>query len=108
MPRLISFMCYLSFGDNPDSNHYAAPIPIIPSVFADSFKLYGIEYCPIFGEGDRTILDLDSPFPWQHYVPNEYDQKVREGKGGEYRRDIKPYRVSQPEGASVGLCRKVR
>jgi hypothetical protein len=34
-------------------------------------------------------------------VQNEYAQSVREKAGEVYRRDIKPYHVTQPEGASV-------
>lgn len=102
-PRYISFMVYLSFSDNPDTCHYAAPLPIVPTVFADSLKLAKLEYTPIYGTGDKTILDLEGRFPWEAYTPNEYDAEIRATAGLKARVDVKPYRVLQPEGASVSL-----
>ncbi|WWC62350.1 uncharacterized protein I303_104946 [Kwoniella dejecticola CBS 10117] len=102
-PRFIPFMVYLSFSDNPDTCHYAAPLPIVPVVRADTFKLERLDYTPIFGTGDKTLLDLEGPFPWEAYVPNEYDATIRADAGLKARDDIKPYRVLQPEGASFTL-----
>ncbi|KAK4687181.1 primary-amine oxidase, partial [Tremellales sp. Uapishka_1] len=104
MPRLINFMCYLSFSDSADTNFYAAPLPIMPVVSADTFELVRIDYCPIFGEGERTLQDLDGPFPWEAYASNEYDAAIRKVQDGDYhRKDLKPYRVIQPEGASFSI-----
>ncbi|KAK6911066.1 hypothetical protein L486_05318 [Kwoniella mangroviensis CBS 10435] len=102
-PRSIPFMVYLSFSDNPDTCHYAAPLPIVPVISADTFELQRLDYCPIYGKGDKTLLDLDGRFPWEAYVPNEYDQNIRATAGLSSREDIKPYRVLQPEGASFTL-----
>lgn len=102
-PRFISFMVYMRFIDDADSCHYSAPLPIVPTVLADSLVLHEIAFTPIFGgESIKTVKDLDGPFPWEQYVQNEYAQSVREKAGEVYRRDIKPYHVTQPEGASVG------
>ncbi|WWC88939.1 uncharacterized protein L201_003854 [Kwoniella dendrophila CBS 6074] len=102
-PRCIPFMVYLSFSDNPDTCHYAAPLPIVPVVYADTFELARLDYTPIFGTGDKTLLDYEGRFPWEAYVPNEYDAEIRAAAGLSSRDDIKPYRVVQPEGASFTL-----
>ena len=101
-PRFISFMVYMRFIDDIDSCHYSAPLPLIPTMLAESLVLHEIAFTPIFG-GDslKTVKDLSGPFPWEQYIQNEYSQSIREGSGEIYRQDIKPYHVSQPEGASV-------
>jgi len=101
-PRFISFMVYMRFIDDIDSCHYSSPLPLIPTMLAESLVLHEIAFTPIFG-GDslKTVKDLTGPFPWEHYVQNEYSQSIREKSGEAYRKDIKPYHVSQPEGASV-------
>jgi primary-amine oxidase len=95
-------MVYMRMIDDADSCHYSYPLPLIPVVLADSFILHEIAFTPIMG-GDsiKTVQDLDQPFPWEHYMPSEYSQKLREDAGENYRQDLKPYHVSQPEGASV-------
>lgn len=103
VPRYITFMVYLAFGDNPDTNHYASPVPIIPTISADDLSLVDIEYGPIFGTGNKTLLDLDEPFPWEAFTRNEYDADLRKGQGIADRDDIQPYRVNQPTGVSVSL-----
>lgn len=98
-------MVYLSFSDNPDTCHYAAPLPIVPTLRADTFKLEKIDYTPIFGTGEKTLLDYGGRFPWEAYVPDEYEASIREAAGLKQRTDVKPYRVLQPEGASVSVCK---
>lgn len=99
--RLIPFMVYLSFSDDPDTCHYAAPLPIVPSMSAEDFSLVSMDYCPIDGTGDKTLLDFEGRFPWEAYVPNEYEPGILKAAGKPFRQDLKPYRVIQPEGASV-------
>ncbi|RSH94905.1 hypothetical protein EHS25_004711 [Saitozyma podzolica] len=101
--RYISFMVYLSFSDDPDTCHYAAPLPLVPVIDAEDFTLVEIEYTPILGSGDKTLLDLGERFPWEKYTPNEYDAGIRQAAGLSTRGDLKPYRVVQPEGASFQL-----
>jgi primary-amine oxidase len=105
--RMMPFMVYLSFNDNPDTCHYAAPLPIIPVMNADDFTLIRLDYCPIYGTGDKTLLDYEGRFPWEAYAANEYDAGIRTAAGLSYRQDMKPYRVVQPEGASVSCWRCV-
>lgn len=99
--RKIPFMCYLSFSDNPDTCHYAAPLPIVPVVSAEDYTLLSLDYCPIYGTGEKTLLDYEGRFPWEAYMPNEYDASIRAAAGQATRSDLKPYRVIQPEGTSV-------
>jgi Cu2+-containing amine oxidase len=61
--RYISFMVYLSFSDDPDTCHYAAPLPLVPVIDAEDFTLVEIEYTPILGTGDKTLLDLGEVHP---------------------------------------------
>jgi hypothetical protein len=92
----------MRFVDDADSCHYSAPLPIIPVMLADTLVLHEIAFTPIFGgESTKTVQDLDGPFPWEHFVQNEYSQRMREAAGAVYRQDIKPYHVTQPQGASV-------
>ncbi|WVQ80952.1 hypothetical protein IAT38_003059 [Cryptococcus sp. DSM 104549] len=105
--RYIPFMVYLSFSDDPDSCHYAAPLPIVPAIHADDFTLAKIEYCPIFGEGEKTLLDFEGRFPWEVYAPNEYVPELLAAQGTKMREDVKPYRVTQPEGTSFKLNGRV-
>jgi primary-amine oxidase len=100
-PRYITFMVYLSFDSNPDTCHYAAPLPITPTILADTLEMVRIDYTPIFGKGDKTILDLEGRFPWEAYKSNEYDQALLESRGEKMRANLKPLRVVQPEGTSV-------
>jgi primary-amine oxidase len=99
--RCTPFMVYLNLTDNPDSCHYSAPLPLVPVMDSEDFSLIRIDYTPIFGTGDKTVLDLDEPFPWHMYISNEYDQDLLRAQGTKIRDDVKPYRVIQPEGASV-------
>lgn len=102
--RHTPFMVYLNLNpENEDSNHYSSPLPIVPVMNSDDFSLVRIDYCPIFGTGEKTILDLDGPFPWHLYVTNEYNAELVQQSGTKLRDDVKPYRVTQPEGASFSM-----
>ncbi|KAK6330431.1 hypothetical protein TWF696_003527 [Orbilia brochopaga] len=85
------WQCYLYTRpkDDPDSNHYASPIPISPVVDVTTMKVVRIDRLPL-GIDDK----LEDPKP---FVPilNDYmpkDQKLRT--------DLKPLNVIQPEGVS--------
>ncbi|WOO78822.1 Copper amine oxidase 1 [Vanrija pseudolonga] len=101
--RYTPFMVYLSFNENEDSCHYSAPLPIVPVLNSDTFELVRLDYTPILGTGEKTILDLDGPFPWHLYIQNEYDYNILTSMGENFRKDLKPLRVVQPEGASFSL-----
>lgn len=76
--------------DDPDSNHYARPLPVSPVVDTTVMKVMRIDHMPT-GK-DNTI---DSDKPWTLPPPNEYTSDYQT-----LRTDLKPLHVSQPEGAS--------
>jgi primary-amine oxidase len=101
-------MVYLRYSNSLDSNHYSFPLPVIPTLYADDFKLHDIQYTPIFGgDSTKTFKDLERPFPWEHFKPSEYAHDIREQEQGiPSRTGLKPYQVVQPEGASVSEERR--
>lgn len=105
--RHTPFMVYLNLTDHPDSCHYSSPLPLVPVMSSDDFSLVRIDYTPIYGTGEKTVEDLDGPFPWDAYISNEYEPDLVVAGGTPLRDDIKPYRVSQPEGASFKMDGRV-
>ncbi|OIW26880.1 hypothetical protein CONLIGDRAFT_635126 [Coniochaeta ligniaria NRRL 30616] len=90
--------CYLYMRDpanssEPDSCHYAFPLPISPVVDTVTMKVIRID---IVATGlDEKVKPLE---PWQPVPPNEYIPEAHE-----LRTDLKPLRVVQPEGASFAV-----
>lgn len=76
--------------DQPDSNHYALPLPISPVVSTVSMQVVRIDHMPT-GK-DNTIKETQ---PWKPKPANEYIPEANT-----LRTDIKPLHVVQPEGAS--------
>ncbi|KAJ4181471.1 hypothetical protein NW767_013522 [Fusarium falciforme] len=74
----------------PDSNHYAFPLPISPVIECTEYKVVRIDTMPT--GADNTIKP---PAPYQPTPANEYIPEAQE-----LRKDLKPLRVLQPEGAS--------
>lgn len=74
----------------PDSCHYAFPLPISPVVDTISLEIVRIDVLP-------TGLDekVEPLAPWKPVGPNEYIPEANS-----LRTDLKPLRVVQPEGAS--------
>jgi primary-amine oxidase len=87
--------CFLYMRDpqnssEPDSCHYAFPLPISPVVDPSTLELIRID---ILATGlDEQVKPLA---PWQAVKPNEYIPEAQA-----LRTDLKPLRVVQPEGAS--------
>jgi primary-amine oxidase len=79
--------------DNLDSNHYAFPLAIAPVIECNTYKVIRIDYLPT--GADNTVHE---PRPWEPVGPNEYTHEHQR-----LRQDLKPLRVSQPEGASFTL-----
>ncbi|KAK1753035.1 copper amine oxidase [Echria macrotheca] len=87
--------CYLYMRDpanssEPDSCHYAFPLPISVVMDPATHELIRIDILPT--GLDNTIKPLE---PWKPTPPNEYIPEAHT-----LRTDLKPLRVSQPEGAS--------
>jgi primary-amine oxidase len=76
--------------NDPDSNHYALPLPISPVINSRTRKVIRIDILPTDG---KATADTIKPFVVRHgseYVP-EY-HKIRT--------DLKPLHITQPEGTS--------
>lgn len=87
--------CYLYMRDpnnssEPDSCHYAFPLPISPVIDTVTMELIRIDIVPT--GHDEKIKPLES---WKPVPPNEYIPELNT-----LRTDLKPLQVVQPEGAS--------
>lgn len=74
----------------PDSNHYAFPLPISPVLECNEYKVIRIDILPT-GK-DSTIKPIE---PYRHKPANEYIPETQS-----LRPDLKPLHVVQPQGAS--------
>ncbi|KAF4965928.1 hypothetical protein FSARC_6315 [Fusarium sarcochroum] len=89
--------------NNPDSNHYAYPIPIIPVMDLETKTIIRIDRLATGGSDDGLEPEKRGDTPkklFQHshaaeYVPELLDRPLREG--------LKPLNVTQPEGASFTI-----
>ncbi|KAF4983143.1 hypothetical protein FZEAL_1366 [Fusarium zealandicum] len=86
--------------NNPDSNHYAYPIPIIPVMDWETKQVVRVDRLATGGSDDGLEPEKPSGTPKKlfresreaEYVPELLDRPLRE--------DLKPLHVTQPEGAS--------
>lgn len=81
----------LEYSDEPDSNHYAHPLPISPVISSETNNVIRIDWMPT--GADNNIQKAPKPFqavPANEYIPEA--QKLRT--------DLKPLQVVQPNGAS--------
>lgn len=79
-----------SNSSEPDSNHYALPLPISPVVSPDQGKVIRIDFLPTGADNKVN----ENPGPWKVATANEYIPEAQE-----LRKDLKPLHVVQPEGA---------
>ncbi|KAL2176573.1 copper amine oxidase [Thermothelomyces heterothallicus CBS 202.75] len=90
--------CFLYMRDpqnpsEPDSCHYAFPLPFSPVMDPITLELVRIDYLPT-----RHDEKVKLPAPWQPAPPSEYIPEAQT-----LRKDLKPLRVTQPEGASFSV-----
>jgi primary-amine oxidase len=89
--------------NNPDSNHYAYPIPLIPVMEWATKKIVRVDRLPTGGSEDGHEPAVRSDKPKQLFaksVPAEYAPELLEIPA---RDDLKPLNVVQPEGASFNV-----
>jgi primary-amine oxidase len=85
-------------GNNPDSNFYSFPVPIIPVVDYHKRELVKIEKLATGGKGDPlTRVSRDLEHPLAHCTTAEYVPELL--KNG-VRKDLKELSVLQPDGPS--------
>jgi primary-amine oxidase len=95
------YQCFLYMRDpmnpnEPDSNHYALPLPISPVISTETMKVIRVDLLPT--GVDNTIKELQ---PYQIKPPNEYIPEYQT-----LRTDLKPLNVIQPEGASFQVAQE--
>ncbi|KJR88913.1 primary-amine oxidase [Sporothrix schenckii 1099-18] len=96
--------CFLYMRDpnnaaEPDSCHYAFPLPISPVVDCATLEVVRIDVLPT-GLDAITVKTVDDLPPWQPAPPSEYIPEAQ----AHPRADLKPLRVVQPEGASFQVA----
>jgi primary-amine oxidase len=96
------FQCFLYIqdpeGQNPDSNHYAFPLPVSPVVDVQTMTVTRIESLPT-GSGNA----VSAPKPYKVPPPAEYVPECQPS----LRTDLKPLQVVQPEGVSFQVSEEV-
>ncbi|KAI0532470.1 copper amine oxidase [Xylaria digitata] len=103
VPRYMQGLVYARnvTNNNPDSNHYAYPLPIIPVMDFATKKMIRVDRLATGGTGDSLYPAPRTDKPkklFEHgqtsaeYVPELLDRPVRA--------DLKPIDITQPEGAS--------
>ncbi|KIW64823.1 hypothetical protein PV04_09730 [Phialophora macrospora] len=80
----------------PDSNHYAFPLPVSPVFDASTKELIRIDTLPT-----GTGFEAEKVKPWKPKPANEYLPECQES----LRTDIKPLRVIQPDGPSFRMSK---
>lgn len=80
--------------NEPDSNHYAFPLSISPVVDCVRYSVIRIDIMPTGSDFTSTPVTPYKPVPANEYLPNYQDG---------LRQDLKPLRVTQPEGASFTI-----
>ncbi|KAK1597067.1 copper amine oxidase [Colletotrichum navitas] len=91
--RLYQVFLYMRDPNNsaePDSNHYAFPLPILPVVECNEYKIIRIDILPTGADNTVKPLSPYRPKPGNEYIPECQN----------LRKDLKPLHVSQPEGPS--------
>ncbi|GAP90217.2 putative copper amine oxidase [Rosellinia necatrix] len=102
VPRYMQGLVYARnvTSDNPDSNHYAYPLPIIPVMDMKTKELIRIDRLATGGVGDSLYPSAPTGEPRKlfghgksaEYIPELLDRPIRT--------DLKPIDITQPEGAS--------
>lgn len=89
--------------NNPDSNHYAFPIPIIAVMDWVTKKIIRIDRLATGGADDGLDAHPRSAEPKKLFNGNRHADYVPELLDRPVREDLKPLNVVQPEGASFSI-----
>lgn len=85
---------------NPDSNFYAYPLPLIPVMDADTKEIVRVDELATGGNGDKFAGRTHLPEVIKHCQSSEYAPELLPGGT---RKDLKPLSVLQPNGASFKI-----
>ncbi|EXJ93301.1 primary-amine oxidase [Capronia coronata CBS 617.96] len=100
-PRYTQGLCFAKRRhENPDTNHYAFPLPIIPVMDTNKKEIIRIDRLATggtedgleYGTADKNVLEHCRP---AEYVPELLDIPLR--------KDLKPLNVLQPDGPSFTM-----
>ncbi|WYZ39525.1 hypothetical protein EsH8_III_001439 [Colletotrichum jinshuiense] len=86
--------------NNPDSNHYGYPIPIIPVMDVATREILRIDRLATGGADDGLSPHPPASKPKRLFVHNKSSEYVPELLDTPQRGDLKPINITQPEGAS--------
>jgi primary-amine oxidase len=86
--------------NNPDSNHYAFPIPIIPVMDWASKEIIRVDRLATGGADDGLEPASRGDHPRKLFRNSKHAEYVPELLDQPLRQDLKPLNVVQPEGAS--------
>ncbi|RYP90898.1 hypothetical protein DL770_002975 [Monosporascus sp. CRB-9-2] len=89
--------------NNPDSNHYSYPIPIIPVMDFNAKKVVRIDRLATGGDGDGLDPKPRSEKPMKLFGNAKPAEFVPELLDRPLRTDLKPINVVQPEGTSFKI-----
>jgi len=98
-PRYIQGLCFArdARNDNPDSNHYAYPIPIIPVMDIYSKEVVRVDRLATGGKQDGLKTGTHKKNVISHCAPGEYAPELLDTP---LRTDVKALNVIQPDGPS--------
>lgn len=85
---------------NPDSNFYAYPLPLIPVMDADTKEIVRVDELATGGYVDKSEGRTHLPEVIKHCQSSEYAPELLPGGT---RKDLKPLSVLQPNGASFTI-----
>ncbi|KAI3321584.1 copper amine oxidase 1 [Xylariaceae sp. AK1471] len=88
---------------NPDSNHYAYPLPIIPVMDMATKKLIRIDRLATGGTGDSLYPAAAADKPKKLFEHSKSAEYIPELLDRPLRADLKPIDITQPEGASFKI-----
>ncbi|PSN61718.1 hypothetical protein BS50DRAFT_578232 [Corynespora cassiicola Philippines] len=94
--RLFQCYMYIVLSEDPEANHYSLPAPFSPVFDAHTLELCWIDRLPL-GLG----AEAEETQPWNPVKPVEYSAGIL-GKDF-FRKDLKPLRISQPQGPSFAV-----
>ncbi|KAH7037275.1 copper amine oxidase 1 [Microdochium trichocladiopsis] len=102
IPRYMQGLVYArdSSNDNPDSNHYAYPLPIIPVMDMTTKKIIRVDRMATGGKGESLHAAAKADKPKKLFEQSTGAEYVPELLDIPLRQDAKPINVVQPEGAS--------
>lgn len=102
VPRYMQGLVYArnAANNNPDSNHYGYPLPIIPVMDVATKTMIRVDRLATGGTGDSLYPTVPADKPKKLFEHGQSAEYVPELLSRPLRADLKPINITQPEGAS--------